>query len=298
MKPEIKVLHAKALEAASRFKRAEADLIDILQEADRTRVYFHMSYKSLFEYVVGALGLSESIAYNLITVSRKAREVPALQTAIRSGGLTVSKARKVTAVLNRANSDEWIQKAMTLSSRKLEAAVADATQPGRERSIGLHLGLPRPVYENLKRAQELECQRQGRSVSLEQALEAALGIYLEKQDPVKRAERILEKKKSASQPTQSVSALVTGQVQPSDPSASPVGARARSIPAAFRHRAHARDQGRCTYVDPRTSLRCEERKWVHLHHVQPKARGGTHAPENLTTLCSSHHRWVHHRGDS
>jgi hypothetical protein len=72
-------IHQKALEAAARFKRAEADLISILQEVEGSRVFMKLGYTSLFAYSVEALGLSESVAANFITVSRKAKEVPVLQ---------------------------------------------------------------------------------------------------------------------------------------------------------------------------------------------------------------------------
>ena len=120
----IQELHQKALDAAGRFKRAEADLITILQELDHARAFFKLGYNSLFSYTVQALGLSESVAANFVTVARKAREVPVLHEAIQSGALTVSKARKITPVLTLQNHDEWIEKAKSLSTRKLEEEVA------------------------------------------------------------------------------------------------------------------------------------------------------------------------------
>jgi Holliday junction resolvasome RuvABC DNA-binding subunit len=35
---------------------------------------------------------------------------------------------------------------------------------------------------------------------------------------------------------------------------------------------------------------------VDVHHVDPRAEGGSHDPENLVTLCSVHHRALH-RGE-
>ena len=41
--------------------------------------------------------------------------------------------------------------------------------------------------------------------------------------------------------------------------------------------------------------RCENRRWLDVHHVVPRAAGGSNAPENLITLCSAHHRIEHDR---
>ena len=65
----------------------------------------------------------ESHAYAFITVSRKAVEVPELKTAIASGTLNLSTAKRVVSVIERSNQKEWIRKASTLSQRNLEREV-------------------------------------------------------------------------------------------------------------------------------------------------------------------------------
>jgi 5-methylcytosine-specific restriction endonuclease McrA len=280
-------IHQKALEAASRFKRAEADLIAILQEVENERVFLSLGYTSLFSYSVGALGLSESVAYNFVTVARKAREVPVLQSAIQNGDLSVSKARKIAPVLTLAP-EEWIEKAKTLPSRRLEEEVArvlpreaapERLKPVSEDRVELRMGISKALEEKLRRVQDLESQRTGRAASMEETLEAMVDIYLEVKDPVKRAERIL--KRGGRQP-------VTGQVgSKSSENHSP-------IPAAIRHQIQLRDGGRCTHVNPQGS-RCENRRWLDVHHVLPRSEGGTNALGNLATLCSAHHRWEHRR---
>ena len=32
---------------------------------------------------------------------------------------------------------------------------------------------------------------------------------------------------------------------------------------------------------------------LHVHHVLPRSRGGSHDVENLVLLCSWHHEWAH-----
>jgi hypothetical protein len=195
-------IHEKALIVAQKFKRAEADLISVLQEVDEAKVYLRMEYPSLFQYCVDALGLSESVASNFITVSRKAAEVPGLQAAIQAGTLSVSKARKIVPILTLANQEEWVDKARTFSTRKLEEEVAkvDPREATPERMkfvsedrVDLRLGVSKTTREKLLLAQDLESQRRMRAATFEETLETLLEVFLEVKDPVRRAARVLER---------------------------------------------------------------------------------------------------------
>ncbi|MGK5086293.1 hypothetical protein WDW86_01945 [Bdellovibrionota bacterium FG-2] len=99
-------IHRRALEVSVRYKRAEGELLEILEQVDRHRVYLEHGHSSLFLYVIHELRLSESVAYNLIVVMRKAREVPELKTLIATGAITMSNARKITPVLTTQNKTE------------------------------------------------------------------------------------------------------------------------------------------------------------------------------------------------
>ena len=279
-------IHKKALEVAKRFKRAKADLISVLQEVEQARVFVKLGFTSLFSYCVEALGLSESVSANFITVARKAREAPVLQSAIESGTLSVSKARKITPVLTLANQEEWVEKAKSLTTRKLEEEVArmvprEAT-PERikfisEDRVELRLGLSKAAKEKLKRVQDLESQRTARPVSLEETLEALLNVYLEAKDPLKRAERVMKRKAIE---------RVTGHAENHSSESR------KAIPAIMRHQVLLRDGGRCANLNER-GVRCENRRWIDIHHIRPRSMGGTNAVENLITLCSAHHGMEH-----
>ena len=95
MENRILKLHNKAIALAKIFHETEFELIEIIGEIDKYKAYLHVSYNSLFEYAVKALKLSEANAYNFITVARKSESVPELKIAIKEGGLSVAKARKI-----------------------------------------------------------------------------------------------------------------------------------------------------------------------------------------------------------
>jgi hypothetical protein len=114
LNPLDKALHKRALDIAQRFKRDEIDLVDILQKIEDKKTFLRLGFTSCFDYAVKALGLSENVAYNFINVARKSKQVPELKKEIQNGNLSVSKAKKITAVINTKNSSLWIEKAKTL----------------------------------------------------------------------------------------------------------------------------------------------------------------------------------------
>ena len=65
-------------------------------------------------------------------------------------------------------------------------------------------------------------------------------------------------------------------------------ARSRYVPRAQRRSVYERDGGRCTFVDPRTGRRCNERAAIELDHRVAHALGGDSTAENLTLRCMGH----------
>jgi len=62
----------------------------------------------------------------------------------------------------------------------------------------------------------------------------------------------------------------------------------RTVPAAVRRSVHARDGGRCTFLDGR-GRRCTARRHLEFHHHDaPYGRGGDHSPDNIRLMCRAH----------
>ncbi len=68
------------------------------------------------------------------------------------------------------------------------------------------------------------------------------------------------------------------------------------IPATLLHQVNLRDERRCQFTNARDE-KCAQTRWIEIHHKNPVSRGGRNALENLTTLCSAHHDWIHSSGD-
>lgn len=219
-------IHQKALDASGRYKKAEAELIGILQDVERHRVFLEKGCSSPFQYVVRELGLSESVAYNLIAVSRKAREVPELKTELQKGTITLSNARKIAPVLKRENAAEWLKKASELSHRLLEREVVKVRpkEATPERAsyitptrVRLELGLSERDMFRLRRAQDLLSQARGRAAGLEETITTAIEEYLNRHDPLEKARRALVKKGLPVSRTESIKRPVALQEHANEP---------------------------------------------------------------------------------
>ena len=121
-----------------------------------------------------------------------------------------------------------------------------------------------------RRAQELASQKLGHQASLAGTQKLLLESYLDRQDPVHKADR------AKSRPPV------------------PDGSNRDAIPAAVVHAVRRRDRGCCQARMPDGSV-CGSRKWVHSHHSVARADGGLHSIDNIITLCSAHHRLWHVR---
>ena len=278
----MKHLHEKAMALARDYRRTESVLLGILMEMQVKSLFLPLGFRNLFDYALRALQLSEAQASYFLHVARKAEVVPELKTAVDTGRINLSKARRIAPVITSRNSAEWIEKAATLPQRELERAVTlvnpsafckDRVRPIAPERSELRVGISTDVEKKLKRVQDLLSQKTAKAATLEEAIDAMAEAFLERNDPVRKAERASPKKPA--------------------PTPEPRGRRPR--PAAVNHAVNRRDQGRCAHQEENGN-RCQERRWLHVHHRLPVARGGTNDPQNLVTLCSAHHAMHHLEG--
>ncbi len=303
------VLHTKSLALSRRHRLVETRLIEILAEIDHICLFKVLGYSSLFVYTVRSLGFSESTAYALIAVARKAKEVSQLKAALIEEKLTVARASRITSVLTAENATALITFAAQHSARETDREVARIAGHGRDEKRRAVL-VSDEVLDLLKRAQSLLASRKRKHIAPHDTLKLVLEDYLERHDPVKKAERAESRKfkKGTLNSEQSESTNAVPHIQPHkrqsigsaiDSTAVNVSAPTKSVqtrrtPLAARekHAVFRRDGGRCAFVDP-SGKRCQSERWLHLHHLRPVSLGGGNDIENLTTLCSFHHDLVH-----
>jgi 5-methylcytosine-specific restriction endonuclease McrA len=292
-------LDEQATQIVQRYRGEENQLISVLQQIESQAVFKKLGYTSMHEYCVHRLKLSDSRAYELLNVSRTCTKVPQIKAAIEAGAVSISAVKRIGSVVTNDNADLWIEQASTLRQKDLERAVAavnpreavkEQVKPFTENRSTLIVGISLELEKKLERVRELVAQSTAKPCNLEQALEQMAAVFLERKDPVKRAERITQKKLVAKSQSTSLS-NVTPPVQ----KAAAVAKQYRApIPASIRHQVSLRDRGECQGRTPQ-GTRCGCKQWTEIHHIRPVALGGSNDLENLLTLCSNHHRLVHQR---
>jgi 5-methylcytosine-specific restriction endonuclease McrA len=317
---ECETLHQKIVHLASKHRFIEAELLDHLQEAEKMRLHLYRSHSSLFRYVVDELGFSDAVASNLITVARKALEVPEIKEEVRQGKLGISKLRKVCPVIDKKNQKEWIQAAKTSSSRELEMKVASLKQNHIPRSslraiakdtLRLSLDISHKAEQKLLRLKDLLSTKKGRDCTLQEVLDLALETTIEKVDPVRKAKRSQKRGEKKAQQEKALNLKVPEEpgkfrenqscriavgarhASPDDYQATRPGTRSRkALSQCTVDALNRRDQVRCTYVGA-NSKRCTQTRWLDFHHKVPLSKGGSDEPQNLITLCHAHHKLLH-----
>ncbi len=69
-----------------------------------------------------------------------------------------------------------------------------------------------------------------------------------------------------------------------------IGRKSRIVPKAMERAVRARDNNRCRFPG------CNNRRFLHCHHVEHWAGGGETCLDNLILLCTRHHTLVHEGG--
>ena len=71
-------------------RKITVEIIQLLEEVSRRRIYLERGYGSLIEYCIKKLGYSESAAYPRIAAMRVAKEIPQVTEAISDGRLNLA----------------------------------------------------------------------------------------------------------------------------------------------------------------------------------------------------------------
>jgi hypothetical protein len=287
-----------------------------LVEVERRRLWADEGYPSLFVYCVEVLGFSEDEACNRIGAARAAVEYPVVLDMLHARTLTMTAARLLHPhVKGQADPAKVFASAAGKSRREVEKLIAalspkpDApttirklpiqhlpvpAQPVPTRTEGqittpalapdnrnppppaadiaplspdrfrLQVTMAGDAVEKLELAQDLLSHAMP-SGDVAAVLERALDLLLED---------LLRRKFAATD-------------VPRDGRATAAGSR--HVPASVKRAVYLRDRGRCAFVG-RTGHRCNDRRFLEIHHRVPFAFGGPPTVENTSLRCRSHNQ--------
>ena len=265
-------LVAEVARRASRERQATADVLRILIEFDRRRLYLGEGYPSLFAYCTEVLHYSEHGAFNRIEVARAAARWPQLLACLEEGSLHLAGARLLAPHLTEENLEAALADARYKTKREIEEVAAGLAHRNLLVAVAaqqyrLHLTISRETRDRLRQVQAL-LSHQVPDANPAVIFDQALTALLEK----------LERQRMAA----------TAQPR-SQPAASRGAPRSRHVPAAVKREVWRRDEGRCAFVGHQG--RCPERNWLELHHLEPFAAGGTSTVANIELRCRAHNAY-------
>jgi hypothetical protein len=312
------VAQVKSLLALER--DATAQIVAHLAELDTRDVHLREGYTSLFVYCRDALGLSEWEAYNRIEVARAARRFPAILDMLADGSVNLTTVKLLASHLTPANHRDVLESArgkrkpeveeivarlsprpdVPPSIRRLPAPRSVSTTPPTSLVVSTLTtpdpsSIPTPAADQAVRPlsirpaaveplspdrYKLQLTIGGDTLEKLRLAKDMLGHAIPSGDDAAVLDRALTvllvdlaKKKFSDTP------------KPRRSRGTKPGAR---YPSAKVQRAvWVRDLGRCAFVGT-NGHRCNERRFVEFHHVDPYALGGEATVDQIQLSCRRH----------
>jgi hypothetical protein len=283
----------------------------------KRRLFTELGYSSIYQYAAEELGFSSTRTGDFKRLAEKLEALPRVAAKVESGELGYTKAREIVKVADPATEDGWLAVAAQQSRRELEATVKNAkkvaaqerkTNPSQTELVPREKAAVPPASVSVRIGFELTAIQHARY----EALMARIGAQENKAELLlDMMEAYLEKSapRGASGPHFQIhvhecptcaKTLVQGEGELTKNEAGRVhcdatvhqrGHRSKGvIPPRIRREVLARDRHRCRRKG------CNHSRFLEIHHIVPRSRGGTHDPANLVTLCSSCHQLWHENG--
>ncbi len=265
--------------------RAQECAVLWFAEVQRRGLYRQLGFASLQMYAVQALGFSDNRYWLFKRLADDLERLPVLRDAVATGTIGWTKARQVARVATAETQDVWVAKAQSIGRRELEVAVKAATArrpPVPEVQLDFEVASS-PVADP---PSIISLRADGvRLARYEALVEKAhkLGLAPEGADRLDLVLAGRGEKRLA--PAQVESLACDARVRREG------GPNRATIPPSVRAAVLARDRHRCAAPG------CRSTRFLEVHHVLPRRLGGSNRAENLTTLCSRCHGFVHeHEG--
>ncbi|MGK5088336.1 HNH endonuclease [Bdellovibrionota bacterium FG-2] len=302
--PDVSLL-SQIRQLAADERKLTTQVLELLREVERRRLYAGQGFSSLFEYAVKELGYSEASASRRINSMRLLKEVPSAAASIESGALNLSTVSTVQCFLKREAREqgktysahekrELLMKMEGRSHRECEkilcqispesAVAKENTRVISPTQTELRIVASDELMQKLEKSKGLLAHSHP-NLGLAQLLELLADRTLEQVDPEKKRERKEKRAEAKTGRNINVAPVFTHEPMTSTSESS------RYIPAALRAEVWRRDRGTCTFVSPETGKKCESRHGLQVDHVLPVALGGRAELSNLRILCSCHNSW-------
>ena len=295
-------------------------------EIMRRRLFRNLGHSSINQYAIQELGFSKSRTDDFIRLARQLDNLPAVREAVASGKLGYTKARELVSVATPETQDTWLKAAKgtrkELVNEVKKAKRAAKVDPGQGELMPAEPPVVAPRELPVRFQMDLTPEQEARRSALVERLHKLGGV------PADRAELMLEALAALvetkelqdqkcprghfpSRPPVQIhvhenaeTGRMTVQTDTGERELSKAesermrcdaavcehgGRNTTTIPPRVRREVLARDKHRCQAPG------CGRTRFLEVHHIVPRQKGGGNRPENLVTLCAACHRLWHER---
>ncbi len=298
-----------------------AELLAHLAEVDARRLYLEAACPSMHAYLVQRLHFSDGAAYKRIHAARAARRFPRLLRDVGEGRLNLAAVTTLAPHLTPENVDEVVAATVHLTSRQLEAWLAERLASAGSAGVApvrarIDVVRPRPAAMPSPWSPDLlsgmgSSQAAPESHGAQPAPvpapapvryvvhvpidQATHDLLREVQDllgsPAAAGDLAEVFRRALESMRRELLRRKAGQVARPRSEAPPrrTGSRSRVIPAHVRRVVWGRDGGRCTFTSL-DGMRCGSRRALEFDHVTPFARGGESTADGLRLRCRGHNQ--------
>lgn len=280
-----------------------------------------LGYSSIYQYASEELGFSTTRTGDFKRLAEKLETLPRVTEKVRSGELGYTKAREIVKVAGPDNEADWLEVAGRQSRRELEETVRRAKAlAGRKSNPAQTQLMPAATFSppatvpvrvgfeltptQLARYEALMA-RIGHKGNKADLLLDMMESYLEADENAPRGATGSRYQihvhecptcaKAAVQTSHGEKELSASETEAArcDAQVHEAGKRNKStIPPRVRREVLARDRHQCRRKG------CNHNRFLDIHHIVPRFKGGSNDPANLITLCSSCHRLWHEKGSN
>lgn len=314
-------------DAAAGERETLCHLLKYLAEVESRGIHLDMGYRTVFDFCVLRLKLSEGAAMRRIYSARAAVKVPELYDKLRSGELSLSSVSRLAPHLTTENARGLIARASGARLREVETIVAELTYKEARPIPDPNAVVPQaelafvPIVETPSGSAEVSrgpaeeepvipsdqsmpeeppSPREAASLKRDSIRVEAPGVirYVFRSRPallekLELAARLLGRRPDGRMETL-LELVLERFLEKEDPfrrnTRTPRRAknRARHVARGIRDMVWRRDGGRCAFVSP-DGVRCDARTKLEYDHIVPWALGGrSDDPANVRLLCRAH----------
>ena len=276
--------------------RSERLICDCLLAMVERRGYEKFGFCDIYYYAEGRFGFSPRKTRYLLRLAQQLRRLPQIKEALGEGRLGWTKASRIARVATPEDEVTWLDSALSLSVRELDQKInAERDAMG----VKLRAWLTRDQAAVWDYALEVCRRLNGEDLDVGRCLEHIAGEFLstyayiayQKEEGECYDTDVLQQQPVENGPSDEAAATLELEICPdNDDLPSPTASLQYGRTWRF---VLERDAYRCQYPD------CGARRELHVHHIVFRSHSGkkgrrrSNSPENLVTVCVSHHRMIH-----